>query len=201
MQRAAVAIRIDGVRDAHADDSGFAIGRLRGDGFGELGAAGIGVAQRDNVVAAGGHARQEDGGFVRFRPGAGKKTFLQRAGSNLRDFFGQGHDVLVGIERRSVLHPVDLRVDLAGDFGIAVAHRDGQDAAEEIEIFAAFQVPEVLHLGMVGDKRALVIVGHRRPEKLFVLRDDFVAACCRALGGWGGFCGRGHGCFLTISAG
>ena len=59
-ERAAVAVGIDGVRDAHADDSGLAPGRLRGHGFGERRAAGIGMPQRDDVVGAGGHARQQE---------------------------------------------------------------------------------------------------------------------------------------------
>jgi hypothetical protein len=57
VQRAPVAVRIDGVGDAHADDPGFAIRCLRRDGFHERGAAGIGVAECNDIEAAGGHAR------------------------------------------------------------------------------------------------------------------------------------------------
>jgi len=49
-----------------------------------------------------------------------------------------------------VLQPVDLRAHLAGNLRIAVAHGDGKDAAEEIEILVAFHVPEVLHFAAVG---------------------------------------------------
>jgi len=53
-ERAAVAVRVDGVRDV-------APRRLRGDVLGELRAARIGVPQRHNVIAARGHALQPEG--------------------------------------------------------------------------------------------------------------------------------------------
>ena len=95
-ERAAVAIRIDRVRDADADDSGLAPRGLRRDALGQRRSAGIGVAQRDNVVRAGGHARQQDRGFIRLGAGTGEKTGLQRARSDLRDFFGQRDDGSLG---------------------------------------------------------------------------------------------------------
>src|SRR6266851_5719820 len=69
---AAIAVGIDGMGNPHADDTGFAIRRMRGDGFGERRAARIGVAQRDDVKAASGHSRQQNSGFVGFRAGAGE---------------------------------------------------------------------------------------------------------------------------------
>ena len=175
-ERAAVAVGIDGMRDAHADDSSLAPGRLRGDGFRERRAAGIGVAQRDDVVGAGGHAREKNRGFVGFGAGVGEEAFLQRAGSDLRHFFGEIDDGFVGIERGSVLQAIDLRLDLAGDFGIGVADGDGQDAAEEIEIPAAFEIPDVLHVRAVGDERTLVEIGDGGPEVFAVLAQDFGGA-------------------------
>jgi len=64
------------VRDADADDSCFAPGGLRGDGFSQRGAAGIGVAKSDNVVARAGAAREKNRCFVCFRAGTGEKTLL-----------------------------------------------------------------------------------------------------------------------------
>ena len=112
-QRAAIAVRIDGVRDAHADDAGFPPRGLRRHALGQRRSARIGVAQRHNVIRAGRHARQQDRGFVRLSAGAGEKAGLQRARSNLRDFFGQRHDGFVRIERGKMLQPVDLRLDRA----------------------------------------------------------------------------------------
>ncbi len=154
-ERATVAVGIDGVRYAHADDAGFAPRGLRGHGFGQRRAAGIGVAQPHNVVGAGGHAREQDGGFVGFAAGIGEEALLQSAGRDLGDFFGQIDDGFVGVERRGVLQAVDLRLDLAGDLGIGVADGDGQDAAEEVEVLAAFEIPDVLHAGAVDDERVL----------------------------------------------
>src|SRR5579859_552946 len=176
VQRAAVAVRINRVRDADADDRGFAIGSVRGDRFHQRRAAGIGVAQGDDVVAARGHARNQNGGFIGFAAGAGKETRLKIARSDLRDFFSERDNLLIWIERREVLQLVDLGVDLAGDFGIAVAHGDGQDAAEKVEVLAAFDVPDMLHFRVVGDERFLIVVRYRGPDVLFVLGDDFFAA-------------------------
>lgn len=71
---------------------------------------------------------------------------------------------------------VDLGVDFAGDARVAVADRDGQDAAEEIKILAAFDVPDVLHFGVVGDEGFLVVVSDGRPDVFFVFGDGFFAA-------------------------
>src|SRR5260370_15711143 len=35
---------------------------------------------------------------------------------------------------------------------VCVAHGNGQDAAEEIEVFTTFEVPDVLHVSAVGDR-------------------------------------------------
>jgi len=111
----------------------------------------------------------------------------------LRDLLRQRHDVLVGIERRSVLQPVDLRVHFAGDLWVAVTHGDGQDAAEEIEILVAFHVPEVLHFAAVGHQRLLEVVGHRGPKVFLVFGDGFFAArAARELGCGNELCGCGH---------
>jgi len=160
------------------------------------------VAQGDDVVAAGGHAREKDGGFVGFAAGAGEEALLQVARGDLGDFFGEGHDVFVGIERGGVLQAIDLRGDFAGDLGVAVADGDGQDAAEEIEVLVAVEIPEVLHLAAVGDQGLLEVVGDRGPEVFFVLGDDFVAAgAAGELGCGNELCWCGHGRVLIVSSG
>src|SRR5208282_5826602 len=83
MEGATVAIRIDGVRDSHADDGGFAIRSVRGHGFHERRAARIGMAESDDVVAAGGHAGDQDGSFVGLAAGASEEARRQITGSNL----------------------------------------------------------------------------------------------------------------------
>ena len=155
-----------------------------GDALRESGRAGIGVAQRDDVVTWAGHAREQDRGFVRFGAGAGEEALLQFSGRDLGELFGERDDGFVGEKRRGVLELVDLRLDLRSDLGIAVADADGDDAAEEIEVFVALDVPEILHRGVVGDERMLVIIRDRRPEIFLVLADDLFAAAggCLRLG-------------------
>ena len=118
----------------------------------------------------------KNGGFVGFAAGVGEEAFLQIAGSDLRHFFGEIDDGFVGIERGGVLQAIDLRLDFAGDLGIGVADGDGEDAAEEIEILAAFEIPDVLHVGAVGDQRMLVEIGDGGPEVFAMLAQDFGAA-------------------------
>jgi len=140
-----------------------------------------------------GHPREQNGGFIGFGAGIREKALLQVPWRDLRDLLCQCHDVFVGIERRRVLQPVDLRVHFAGDLRVAVPHGDGQDAAEEIEVPVAVKIPQVLHLAAVGDERLLEVVGHRGPKVFLVFGDDFFAA--RAAGELGcrnGMCGCRH---------
>ena len=66
------------------------------------------------------------------------KKLCCRFPGDLCDLLRERHDVFVGVERRSVLQPVDLRVHFAGDLRVAVTHGDGQDTTEEIEVLVAF---------------------------------------------------------------
>ena len=43
-----------------------------------------------------------------------------------------------------------------------MAHGDGHNAAEEIQVFIAVRVPEVLHAGMVSHQRLGVIISDGR---------------------------------------
>ncbi len=187
------------MRNANADDASLAVRRVRGDGLGKRRPAGISVAKRDYIKTASGHSRQQNGGFVRFRAGVGEEALLQISWRNLCNLFRQSHDMLGGIERRSVLQPVDLRGHFAGNLRVAVAHGNSQDAAKEIEIFVALHVPQVLHLAAVSYQRLLEIIGHRRPQIFFVLGDGFFAArTARELRCLNKMCGCGHGGVLYV---
>src|SRR5690348_16608593 len=83
-QRAAITIGANRVGHADADYPGGAPRALSRDGLGERGGAGIAVAQSDDVERAGGHAGQQEGGFVGLGAGIGEEGFLQTAGSDLR---------------------------------------------------------------------------------------------------------------------
>ena len=78
---------------------------------------------------------------------------LQVTGGDLRDFFGKSDDVLVGVKRGGVLQAIDLCVDFRGDLRIAMPYGDGKDAAKEVEVLVAVEIPNVLHLAAVGDQR------------------------------------------------
>ena len=110
-----------------------------------------------------------------------KKLFCSLPGRDLRQLFRQRDNRFVGKQRGSVLQLVDLRLDLRRDLRIAVAHADGHDPAEEIEVLVALDIPQVLHRAVVGHQRMLVIVRHRRPQKLLVLADHFFAAARHSL--------------------
>lgn len=64
------------MRDAPANHASLAVIRMLGDGFGEPRAARIGVAQRDHVKIARGHACEKDRGFVGLCAGLGKEALL-----------------------------------------------------------------------------------------------------------------------------
>ncbi len=68
---------------------------------------------------------------------------------------------------------VGLLVDRLGDFVIAVADADRENAAEEVEELLAVGVVDVLVLGVVDDQRFVVIGRHARKKILLLLIDDF----------------------------
>src|SRR5690349_21919889 len=49
-----------------------------------------------------------------------------------------------------------------------MAHRNRDDAAEEIEVLFAVGVPQVLHAGVVGDQRLGVVGGDGGKQELFI---------------------------------
>ena len=110
-----------------------------------------------------------------------KKLFCNLARSDLRQLFRQRHDGFVREKRRGVLQLVDLRLDLRRDLRIAMSQPDRHDPAEEIEVLVPLDVPQVLHRGVVGHERVLIVVRHRRPQIFLVLADDLFAAACDCL--------------------
>src|SRR5947208_12520145 len=65
-----------------------------------------------------------------------------------------------------MLKLIDLVFDFGGDAGIGMSNRDGHDAAKKIQILLAFNIPQVLHGGMVGDQGIFVINGDGRKKVL-----------------------------------
>jgi hypothetical protein len=65
-----------------------------------------------------------------------------------------------------------LFLNRAGDFFVAMADADRNDAAEEIEILFSFAVVDVRAFGVIDDQRLVVIVRDAGKEKFLVLVDD-----------------------------
>ena len=99
------------------------------------------MAQRDDLLRAGVDLRQHDRGLVGLGARGGEECSsaarpgVMRASRSASSTIGS-----VGIERRDVPEAVDLRLDGVVDARVAVADRDGQDAAEEVEVLAAVGV-------------------------------------------------------------
>ncbi len=162
------------MNDAGRNDAGFAPGAEPGEGFRQLGVPAVAVAQRQNVVIAGVHARREHGHFIGFRTAVGEIAFLQLAGRNLGHLLSQRHHGLGGEQGRSVLQAVNLGLDFRGHFFIGVAHADGDNAAQKVEILLAVHVEEVLALAVVEHQRVFVIGGDAVEQIVFVLANNFV---------------------------
>ncbi len=127
-----------------------------------------------HLEAARGHPGQQHRHFVGFRAAVGEVAFLELARGNLGQFLGQRDNGFIGVERGGVLELVHLGLDLPRDLLVAVAHADGEDAAEKIEILPTFDIEDVLATGVVDHQRLGVIVDHAGEEITFVLFADFV---------------------------
>src|ERR1035441_6983903 len=143
----AVAVGVVGVN--HAGVGGpDAPGSLAGERHGLRGTAVIGVAQRHDLRTAGIAARRQNGGFVGFGAAVGEERFGQLAiGRERGDFLGKSRLRFIGVDGGDVLQGVHLAVDLGVDLLIAVAHADGDDAAQKIQVLIAVRVPDVLIFG------------------------------------------------------
>src|SRR5438874_12798824 len=108
------------------------------------------------------NAGELDGGFIGLSSAVGDIALADLSGGDLGQFFRQSDNGLIRKQRGGVLELFNLSFDLGGDAGIAMAYGDGHDAAEEIQVFVAVGVPEVLHAGMVGYQRLGVIIGDGR---------------------------------------
>ena len=135
------------------------------------------MPQRNDVVVAGIHARGQDGGFVRLAAAVGEEGFLQRAGRERGYFLGHLHHDLVDEECGGVLQALQLLDSALGDFLVAVADRDGQHTAEEIEVALAISVPQLLTPGVIDDDWLIRVV--RRDSREDMLPVTF-HQCCAA---------------------
>src|ERR1039458_2424724 len=99
------------------------------------------MPQSDHVVTWSGNPCEHDRRFVGFGARRSEKALLQLSWSNLREVFRQSNDGFVGKKRRGVLELIELGFYLRSYLGIAMSDADRNDAAEEVEIFIALDVP------------------------------------------------------------
>jgi len=69
---------------------------------------------------------------------------------------------------------VGLLLDGLGDLLVAMADADGENAAEEIEIFLAVDIVNVVVFGVIHHQRLVVISGHTGEEIFPMLVNDFL---------------------------
>ena len=107
------------------------------------------MAQRDDLGGSRVELREHDRGLVGLRAGGREEALLQPPRRDPRERLGELHGRERRIERRDVREPADLRDDRRVDLLVGVADRDGQDAAEEVEVLVAVGVldPKALALG------------------------------------------------------
>src|SRR5205814_1482004 len=95
-------------------------------------------------------------------------------GRYVREALGEHDDRRGRVERRRVLEGVVLPVDRGVHLLVAVAERDGEDPAEEVEVLLAGGVVEVAALAARERERLLVVVDGRGEQELLVELADLV---------------------------
>src|ERR1035438_8736981 len=173
-QGTAVTVSVVGVNHAGVGGSN-APGSLAGERHGLGGTAVIAVAQRHDLRAAGIAARRQNGGLVGFSAAVGEKRLGQLTfGGKRRNLLGERRLRLIGVDGGDVLQCIQLAMDFGVDLLIAVAHADGDDAAQKIQVLIAVGVPDVLILGARYDERLLEVMKNRRKQIFLVGENDFV---------------------------
>ena len=157
---APIGIRIGDVMNAGEEGDVVAEAADAGERLGPDGGAVIGIAQRQHVNVAGELLGHDQGEIDGFGAAVGEMhhpvVALGHAGG---EFFGKmgGHRMIE--HGGAVLELLNLLPDGCGDRGMVVADRDADIHAQEIEIFLAGFVPEILAVALGEDERGLV--GHK----------------------------------------
>lgn len=130
-----------------------------------------------------------DRSFVGLSAAVGEIRLLQAAGRNLRQLLGESDHWFVGKARGDMLQAVNLRLGSRDDARIAMADTDGDNAAEKIEVLLTFDVPDVLHGGVVHGQGVGVVGRDRREDKFLLFAIDLFPA---QAGLFGGNCRSAH---------
>ena len=137
-------------------------------------AAVVAIAERDGVVVAGGEARHEQCEVVGLGAGVDEINDLEIPGHFPGEFFGEGPNVGVEVNRGGVLERGVLGVGGGEDVRVAVADADGHNAAEAVEVAFAGGVPDVLHFALHDHERLLIVEEKAGVEELFALREHLI---------------------------
>src|SRR5436309_4119002 len=127
------------------------------------------MAERHDLAAPGVDLRHHHRGLVGLGAAGGEEALLELPRGDARELLGQLDDRDRGVERRDVPQPIDLRLDGGVDLVVAVTHRDGEDATEEVQVLAAVEVADPHAFPLGEHDRLLVVVRHRREQELLVL--------------------------------
>ena len=137
-----------------------------------VGAPMKGVGEGNELVPARINPRQFHGGFNRFRSRVAEiDAFPPRAGRNLGEFPGQGHQAgVVEIRPRHMDQFRGLRSDGADDLRVAVPGGDHGDPGAEVQEPIAVHVLDQRAPASLGDERIAAGIGRRDIE--VILFDD-----------------------------
>ena len=135
-------------------------------------AAVIGMPQRDDFVRARIAARGENGGLVRFCAAVGEERFRQLPPWGQRGEPGGERGLRFGREDRGdVREAVDLLVNGLVHARVRMAHADGDDTPEEVQVLPAVRVVDELVPG-AGDDEGFAEVVKNRGEKEFLVGEE-----------------------------
>ncbi len=130
------------------------------------------MTQRDHLHRPGVDLGEDDRGVVGVGPRGLEDALLEAAGSDPGHSLRQLHRGKGGVEGGDMAEAVDLSLDRPGHPGFAMAHRDGEDTPEEVQVPGPVHVLQVQAVPALEDHRLGVVVGHRRHQVLPVFFPD-----------------------------
>ena len=113
-----------------------------------------------HVVIAGGETGHQDGQVVGLGAGIDEIAHAQIAGQGIGQGLAVFGDDRVVVNGGGVMQGFHLLPGGLHHFGMAVAHADGHDAAEAVQVTASGLIEKILH-GPLHDHEGLFVVGHQ----------------------------------------
>ena len=159
-RRAAIGVRVERPHDARHAGLHRPATRIARQRDSAVGGAVVGAIARDDLVAAGDHARELDRVLVRLRAAVREERHGQVARRHLRQHPAQLRSRLVRHRGADRAELVGLVLDRLDDLRVLVADVDVDELRGEVEVAIAVVVPEVAPLG-AGDRDRVDRVLHR----------------------------------------